>query len=123
MTLNEEKVLRAKIKSMIRESLFDSGYNMFEKESPEKSNKSKDNKGKTSNSSLKKRQRVLQALKADEVDVAQYAYKLWPNKDEDTCRSYFYKCLDGKEDDNGNPYKFSDEEINRLYSMLSNKSI
>jgi hypothetical protein len=59
----------------------------------------------------------------DNIDVAQYAYKLWPDKDEDSARSYFYKCLDGKTNDTGDVYKFTSDEINRLYSMLANDEL
>ena len=68
-----------------------------------------------------KRKRVISRLKSDKVDVAQYAYSLWPDKDEDSARSYFYKCLDGKKNDAGDVYNFSDDEINRLYSLLANE--
>jgi len=98
------------------ESFFDSN-NFHPMEKKESDNKD-DSKGLT-----KRRQRVISRLKDDGVDVAQYAYKLWPEKDEDACRSYFYKCLNGEENDDGVPYRFDDNEVNRLYSMLSNDSI
>lgn len=68
----------------------------------------------------KKKQKVIQYLSRPEADVAQFAYKLWPDKEKDSCRSYFYKCLNGEKDDNGNAYDFSSDEINRIYSMISN---
>lgn len=73
--------------------------------------------------SAKRRERVISRLKSDGVDVAQYAYRLWPDKDEDSARSYFYKCLDGKTNDTGDVYKFTSDEINRLYSMLANDEL
>ena len=80
----------------------------------------KQNSNKTS---AKKRERVISRLKSDGVDVAQYAYRLWPDKDENSARSYFYKCLDSKTNDTGDVYKFTSDEINRLYSMLSNDEL
>ena len=73
--------------------------------------------------SAKRRERVISRLKSDGVDVAQYAYRLWPDKDENSARSYFYKCLDGKTNDTGDVYKFTSDEINRLYSMLANDEL
>ena len=70
-----------------------------------------------------KRRAVISFLTKPECDAAQYAYKLWPDKDKDSCRSYFYKCLNGELDDNGNRYDFSSSEINDLHSMISNNSI
>ena len=122
-------------KVMLKEGFFDNpgvsemmfGMNGFNekkhkehKEHEEKHEKKQDNKGDDKQNS-KKRQRVIERLKSDKVDVAQYAYALWPDKDEDSARSYFYKCLDGKTNDNGDIYKFSDKEINTLYSLLSNE--
>lgn len=74
-----------------------------------------DNHGHKSN---KRRKRVIEYLKNASSDCAPYAYKLWPDTDEDTARGYFYKCRD-------NEYgaRFSDDEINRLYSMISSNSI
>lgn len=71
----------------------------------------------------KKKQKVIQFFHNKGVDVAQYAYELWPDKDKDSCRSYFYKCLNGERDDNGNEYSFSNSEINDLYSMISNATV
>lgn len=73
--------------------------------------------------SAKRRERVISRLKSDGVDVAQYAYRLWPDKDKNSARSYFYKCLDGKTNDTGDVYKFTSDEINRLYSMLANNEL
>lgn len=67
-----------------------------------------------------KRMKVIQALQAPEADLAQYAYQLWPDKDKDSCRSYFYKCLNGEKDDNGKAYEFTPDDVNKLYSMISN---
>lgn len=117
MTLKEEKVVKNYIKKLVRESFY-SNMGMYEADG-EKSNKENDSNSDVNN----KRKRVIAALKKDGVDVAQYAYRLWPDKDEDSARSYFYKCLDGEKNDNGVPYEFDDDEIVTLYSMLSNDSI
>lgn len=118
MTLNEEKKLKSIIKRMVKESIFDIiNGGMTEKKSSEKSKK-RDSEDKRI--SDKKKKRILQALKDKKVDVAQYAYKLWPDKDKDSARSYFYKCLDGKTNDDGDVYSFNDEEFIRLESLLTN---
>lgn len=68
-----------------------------------------------------KRSLVLAWLKEPSLDCADIMRRLWhPKKeDEDSARSYFYKCRDGKLNDSGVPYRFSDEEINALYRIKS----
>lgn len=72
----------------------------------------------------KRRSQVIHFLKQDGIDNAPYAYKLWPKKDEDSARSYFYKCRDGEiNKETGSTYAFTDAQINALYSMISSSSI
>lgn len=108
-------------RAILKEGFFDSFPSMYEKEEKKDDDSSKE-KGENK-ASAKRRERVISRLKSDGVDVAQYAYRLWPDKDEDSARSYFYKCLDGKTNDTGDVYKFTSDEINRLYSMLSNDEL
>ena len=108
-------------RAIIKEGFFDSFPSMYEKEEKKDDDSSKE-KGENK-ASAKRRERVISRLKSDGVDVAQYAYRLWPDKDEDSARSYFYKCLDSKTNDTGDVYKFTSDEINRLYSMLSNDEL
>lgn len=126
----DNKLLRESIdhavSQVLKESIFDDfASNPDESFMSEKSKKHKEEKHNKSNKPNgnknlgKKRQRVIDYLKQDKVDIAQFAYDLWPDKDEDSARSYFYKCLDGKLNDSGEHYRFSDEEVNRLYSMIS----
>ena len=120
--LNEEKILREKIKRMVKESIFDIvNGGMYEKSSKEETSKKSNSSSEKKHSkfSEERKKRIIQALKDPMVDVAQYAYELWPDKDEDSARSYFYKCLDGKTNDDGDVYTFSDDEFNRLHSMLT----
>ena len=67
--------------------------------------------------------RVIQALKKKGVNKAQYAYKIWPNKDKDSARSYFYKCLNHEKNDDGDVYSFDAEDTTKLRSALTNDSI
>lgn len=139
MTLNEEKMLKNYIKGLVREAFYDMGNYMQENDIEEKKhNKSHGEKSvHNAKKNIKKRDGkhnmkyrrsvVIDALNTEKggkgeikLDVAPYAYALWPEKDEDSARSYFYKCLKGEPNDSGVPYEFSDSEINRLYSMLSN---
>ena len=108
-------------RAILKEGFFDSFPSMYEKEGKKDDDSSKE-KGENK-ASAKRRERVISRLKSDGVDVAQYAYRLWPDKDEDSARSYFYKCLDSKTNDTGDVYKFTSDEINRLYSMLSNDEL
>lgn len=123
-----EKLLRESIKRMVRESIFDYiNGGMHEK----KSEDSKDDSEEThkhhskhednvdSRLSDRKKKRIIQALKDPSMDVAQFAYRLWPEKNEDSARSYFYKCLDGKTNDEGDVYSFTDDEYVRLESFLT----
>lgn len=113
MTIQEEKILKNRIKRMVRESIFDFiNGGMYEK-------KSEDSNKEESKISSKRKKRIIQALKDETVDMAQYAYRLWPNKDEDSARSYFYKCLDGKTNDSGDVYSFTDDEFVQLESFLT----
>ena len=108
-------------RAILKEGFFDSFPSMYEKEEKKDNDSSKEKEG--NKASAKRRERVISRLKSDGVDVAQYAYRLWPDKDENSARSYFYKCLDGKTNDTGDVYKFTSDEINRLYSMLSNDEL
>lgn len=108
-------------RAILKEGFFDSFPSMYEKEEKKEDDSSKEKEG--NKASAKRRERVISRLKSDGVDVAQYAYRLWPDKDEDSARSYFYKCLDGKTNDTGDVYKFTSDEINRLYSMLANDEL
>lgn len=108
-------------RAILKEGFFDSFPSMYEKEEKKDNDSSKEKEG--NKASAKRRERVISRLKSDGVDVAQYAYRLWPDKDEDSARSYFYKCLDGKTNDTGDVYKFTSDEINRLYSMLANDEL
>ena len=121
MTLQEEKILKNTIKGMVRESIFDFiNGGMYEKKSEDSDKKEKsDNKEEGSKISSKRKRRIIHALKDKTVDVAQYAYRLWPDKDEDSARSYFYKCLDGKTNDSGDVYSFTDDEYVQLESFLT----
>ena len=124
VTLTESKlnsIIAESIKRVLSEGFFDSFPSMYEKEEKKDDDSSKE-KGENQ-ASTKRRERVISRLKSDGVDVAQYAYRLWPDKDEDSARSYFYKCLDSKTNDTGDVYKFTSDEINRLYSMLANDEL
>lgn len=123
--INEEKILKESIKKLVRESIFDLiNGGMSEKKSNEKkrSKPKKNSEGEEkfeSKISEKRKKRILQALKDPTMDVAQFAYRLWPDKDEDSARSYFYKCLDGKTNDSGDIYSFTDDEFIQLESYIT----
>ena len=118
MTLKEEKILKDYIKNIIKENYINLAEEDDNKESSrngEKKKVSKDTHAKN------KRSRVIARLKEPETNCAEIMRKLWkPSKDdEDAARSYFYKCRDGELNDSGIPYKFSDDEINKLYQFLT----
>lgn len=47
----------------------------------------------------------------DKYDHAQLAYYLWADKDKDSARSYFSKCVKGTR-------RFSDDDIKKLYIKM-----
>lgn len=83
-------------------------------------NESSKNKTKKKAITQSLKTRIISILRQDEIDKAPYAYKLWPKKDKDSARSYFYKCLNQKKNEDGVPYSFTDKEFTKLYSLLSN---
>jgi len=124
MTIKEEKILKSTIKKIIRESFFD--YYNNETKSEDKETKSDDKKKddkETKSNDKKSKSRVINQLKSKGIDKAQFAYKLWPEKDKDSARSYFYKCLNHETNDDGDIYSFDDEEAIKLRSMLNNQQI
>lgn len=135
MTLKEERILTEHIKQLVREAFYEMGgymqqeNGMMEKKKPSKKPNHK-RSSKRQHGMAMRRKAVIDALDTAKngqgeikLDVAPYAYALWPDKDKDSARSYFYKCLKGEKNDSGVPYEFDDSEINRLYSMLSNNAM
>ena len=135
-------MLKKYIKGLVREAFYDMGGYMQENDIDEKKHhkshgeetvhktKKKVKKSRSKADMGQKRHIVINALDTErdgqgeiKLDVAPYAYALWPDKDKDSARSYFYKCLKGEPNDSGVPYEFDDSEINRLYSMLSNNAM
>lgn len=107
MTLKEEYILREQIEKLVMETL-DSVYRNSKMLSEAKEDKMGG-----------KRKVVINWLKDPATNCAEIMRKLWhPTDDEeDAKRSYFYKCRDGKKNEAGVPYSFSDKEINKLYSI------
>ena len=94
-----------------------------ERQRTEKYLKRKDSSTEDPGTRSKLKRRIIQYLKDEKTDIAPYAYELWPDKDEDSARSYFYRCLDNKTNDEGDVYSFSDDEFNRLHSMITDRSM
>ena len=125
MTIKEEKKLRSEIESMVMESIFDF-FNTNEDDgdnSSSEDNVSKPSDDKKGGLTKEKETRIINALKSKGINKAQYAYKLWPEKDKDSARSYFYKCLDKKKNDEGDTYSFDNAEFVKLNSELSNEQL
>lgn len=61
-----------------------------------------------------KRRQVTELLKDERLDLAPFAYTLWPDMSEDAARSWFYRKRDGKDGES-----FTDDEINTLYQELN----
>lgn len=121
MKMNEA-TLRQYIRKVVRESIFDEIAGLPENT---ESDKKEDEKPKDSVGGKKGRMThvkdvVIKTLKEPETDCAPFAYELWPEKDKDSARSYFYKCRDGKSNENGSHYTFTDDEFNAIYKMLNN---
>lgn len=109
-----------KIDKRIINEAVDSVLNEFILAEAKKSKK----KPKKKKDSLNKRKTVLNWLKNGSINNADIARKLWhPTKRKEAAtRSYFYKCRDGKLNDDGNPYAFTSSDINKLYGIKSSMS-
>ena len=123
ITEKERQILENHIYNIAKKILKENINLLVEDEEKDDSKKSKD----SSNNNIKEKRRrvVIKWLKDPIVDNAPIMKQLWnPNSDEeDSKRSYFYKCRDGELNDNGVPYQFSDEEITTLYKIKSQGSI
>lgn len=136
----EEATLRKAIKGMIRESLDEMGFSnmMFNRDMAEngptkKSKHSQANQHYKTNPKTNRQARatkraiVLKWLRDPKqaVNCAEIMRQLWnPSpQDEDTKRGEFYKKRDGAiNKQSGARYSFTDEEINQLYRIKSNRS-
>ena len=141
-TNEEEQLLRESIKAMIRENLAEMGFGGFnnmqfnhdiaEKGTPKSKNSPANQHYKTNPKTNKqaratKRAIVLKWLRDPKqaVNCAEIMRQLWnPSpQDEDTKRGEFYKKRDGAiNKQSGARYSFTDEEINQLYRIKSNRS-
>lgn len=119
MTIKEHKALQGVIDELVKEcieelveSIVSESMIIMEAKDPEGSK----------DSSKKKhiRGEVLRWLKTDVINNAEIMRRLWPGrkKYEDSKRSMFSKKVRGK-DNTGKPYKFTDAEITRLYSIMT----
>ena len=141
-TDEDEQLLREAIKGMIRESLEEMGFNNFglagsdfqeKKHTGTKSRHAQANQHYKTNPKTNRQARatkraiVLKWLRdpSQAVNCAEIMRQLWnPSpQDEDTKRGEFYKKRDGAiNKQSGARYSFTDEEINQLYRIKSNRS-
>lgn len=71
--------------------------------------------------SKEKKETILNWLNSDTVNQAEVAYRLYDaetDSEKASARSLFYKKLHGEKNDNGVPYKFTNEELNEIASIL-----
>ena len=112
LTENQKKQLEEKIYRLIKESIFEKMANK----------NVKNNSHHKHNDNIEaKRDSVEDWLDSAQVNHAALAYELYNDEDANetkkgTDRSEFSKKERG-EDANGNPYDFTDAEINKLYNM------
>ena len=109
LTENQKKQLEEKIYRLIKESIFETGDSHSEGGS------------KHGDNIQAKRASVQAWLKSGQINHAALAYELYNVQDSDeetkgAYRSEFSKKVRGKDAD-GNPYDFTDDEINTLYNM------
>lgn len=98
-------ILRESIRRMVKEAIQEMRNTTTLQEADEKSKNDSKRKFVTN---------TLNQNDNDKFDHAHLAYRLWPNKDKDSARSYFSKCLKGDR-------QFSDKDVTKLYNMLSSK--
>lgn len=120
MTISEEKALRLMVESIAREVISEAKKETKKKSDEDKKDSKSDNK----KGNATKRTTVIRWLQDPAVNCAEIMRQLWhPKKsEEDSARSYFYKCRDGAKNDTGVPYAFTSKEINKLYSIKSSSS-
>ncbi len=92
----------------------------------EKINRSSDRKKDKKDSSgtdLKAKHKRVESLLSNNIfNHAGIMEKLWGNAD-DTSRSLFRKKLHREENENGDPYEFSDEELSEIMKIMMNTSM
>lgn len=111
LTEKQKTILENKIYNLIKESFnendfFENGF--FEKKRHADSEEDSNIEHKT--------ELVMKWLDSEQDKHSVLSYKLWPGKDKDQARSDFSKAWRG-EDNEGKPYSFEPEEINKLYNL------
>lgn len=129
-----EQKLKNHIKSLVRESLENFGdFSQYEA----RDNDDEDKDGRLSDMSTETddeaetRDSIENFFKQPGVNNAPYAYKLYgvePKEGEDTdemknARKKFSDCLNHEKNENGYPYSFNSEELNRLKGMISSNQL
>lgn len=125
-----EQAMELKIKRALHEALLSlDPMSQYENENGEDGRESDENTENTKQKST--RRNVIKFFKRKGVDHAPYAYRLYnvtPKQGQDTdemknARSKFEKCLNGEPNENGYPYSFTSQEINRLKDMASDNQL
>ena len=120
LTERQKRLLENKIYRMIKESIYEMGDpfgGTFETEH-KKVESEKTEKGGQESAEYNARKSYVMKFLDDEKELhSTLAYKLWPDKDEDSARSLFSKKYSGESE--GKHYSFSPKEINRLYNMVT----
>jgi len=134
-------IKESEIKKLVSESIneFLNSLNdySFDEEKGDKKKKKKKRKKKSTSSKKKEkkdkddkkvnRAQIEDFLKKPGVNIAQYAYKLYdvedkPGKDTNdmkNARSLVYKKRDHVENENGYPYNFTSNELNKLKGIIT----
>lgn len=75
------------------------------------------------NDSTKKNIQIVKILKDPKINHAEIMRQLWhPSpSEEDTYRSLFSKKLRGMTNANNSPYRFTQDEIGKIFSILQSK--
>lgn len=116
LTKRQKQLLENHIYNLIKESIFENGFdeNYFFEKGDSESVHDEDSKDDTNG----KEAIVYKWLDSAQELHSVLAYKLYPNLSRGGARSEFSKKYRGK-DDEGKPYKFDEVEINKLYNMRS----
>lgn len=127
--LKEDKLIKSYIKRLVRESLetMAANYQCEEDNSGDNSQEKDDNRRNIETEKAKRRRvQVEKFLKQDSINPAEYFYRLFgaeTDEDKANARGLGYKKRDHELNDDGYPYSFTSEEINKLYSMISSNSL
>ena len=123
LTSKERQLIEKHIYTLVKKAINENMDLVNEGDEDGNDEKKDDSKKSEQSAAIKeKRRSVIRWLKQGSINNAEIMRQLWnpDKKDEDAKRSEFSKKVNGALNDNGTPYRFTNDEITDLYSIKSN---